>query len=70
MAIIHCADIKKASFLKMLGIIDLALVGIDLVVEINLVGVSAVAMLPLSLAFTILYIVGASKNENAYDAGR
>jgi len=68
MAIIHCAELEKAGFLKVLGIVCLVLVFINSIVEVNVVGASALAMLPISLALIILYIVGASKNEKAFEA--
>ena len=66
MAIMHCATLEKASFLKTLGIISVVLVVIMGIVDISAIGMSAAVMLPINLVLPILYIHGASKNVKAY----
>jgi hypothetical protein len=68
MALIHCKNLEKASFLLILGIIDLCLGFVNAIVDIILVGLSSVMMLPILLALPILYIVGASKNKKMFES--
>ena len=65
MALIHCANLDKAATLHSLGKVLLVSTLISIVLGIALIGASAAFMIPISLAFPILYLVGASKNMNA-----
>jgi RNA polymerase subunit RPABC4/transcription elongation factor Spt4 len=67
MAVIHCATLEKASLLKKLGIVMLVLVIINGITVVVLMGLSAVALVPISIAMASIYIIGASKNETVYN---
>ena len=67
MAIVHCATLEKASFLKTLGVISVILVVIFGIVDVSVIGAAAAVMLPINLVLPILYIVGASRNVKAFE---
>jgi len=69
MGLVHCAELEKASFLKRLGIIALVLVFIGAIVDVchGISTLAVLTMLPISLAFVVLYIAGASKNQKAFE---
>lgn len=75
MAVKYCGTLEKANFLKLLGMIGVALNTVDLIIGIISFAVSPYPILPLSLGFvaqtlfvfalSISFIIGASMNIKA-----
>jgi len=67
MALVHCANLEKARFLRMLGLISIILLIAMAFIDFQIVGISAIALIPINLTLPILYIIGASKNITAFE---